>query len=150
MEAMLDAGKEQPGQTFERLKYQNDLLSAMNERLVDSDRMYKMITKSTGDLYYYRNFRHNITELIGPWEELLNRRPDPRSFRFEEIFELLYKGEPELFSERILNMERSGEERASLLLRFLKNNTKYLCTGTVYYDEKGEPTDKLIGFRCIG
>lgn len=136
--------------TIPRLKYQNDLLSALNERLVNSDRMYKMMALSTGDLYVYWNFRHKITELVGPWERVFEKKPDPRSFRVEEICGLLADEEVLLFRERILNMELSGQENSTLLLRFAKGNAKYLCTGTVYYNEKGEPTDKLIGFRSIG
>ena len=39
--------------TIPRLKYQNDLLSALNERLVNSDRMYKM---NSGTFQFWRFF----------------------------------------------------------------------------------------------
>ena len=150
MEDQLDRENSRTDATYDRLKYQNDLLAAMNERLVDSDRMYKMIALSTGELYLYRNFRHDITEFTGPWETLLPCRPDPHSFRMEEITALLAEGEAFLFTERILNMEETGQETSTLLLRFAGNKGRFLCKGTVYYDENGKPTDKLIGFRSIG
>ena len=132
---------------MDKLKYQLDFLSAVNEKLCDSDRMYKMIALSSGYVYYYRNFRHGISELIGPWEKFCEEKPSPERFDENELRELFSEEDAYSFTESIIGMEAEKVTHSEITVHLKKNGMTCKCRGTVYYDEKGEPTDKLIGLE---
>ncbi len=130
---------------MDKLKYRLDYLTAVNEKLCDSDRMYRMIADSTRGLYIYRNDKRNLLEFIGPWEEYLGYKPKAGEFSENELKELILPEDLISFIDDILCMDEKRLEHSVIYIRDRKKR-RFKCVGTVYYDEKGVPTDRLIGF----
>ena len=129
---------------MDKMKYQLDMLTAYNEKLLNSDRMYKMIALSSGGIYYYINIRHNITELIGPWEKYLGYKPIPGEFTENDLSSFICREDFERFLTRIADMDKKGSEHARLSLKG-NGGQVFDCFGAVYYDQDGNMTDRLIG-----
>ncbi len=129
---------------MDKMKYQLDMLTAYNEALCNSDRMYKMIALSTGGIYYYRNFKRNITELIGPWEKYLGYKPDGEEFIINDISSFISREDFERFLESIPDMDKKKLEYTQLKLAGTEGRI-FKCIGSVYYDSDGDKTDMLIG-----
>ncbi|MBQ1526142.1 MAG: hypothetical protein IIZ75_03340 [Lachnospiraceae bacterium] len=129
---------------MDKIKYRLDMLTAYNEKLINSDRMYKMIALSTGGIYYYRNIRHNITELTGPWDKYLGYKPIPGEFTLNDLSTFIIREDFERFLTQIADMDKRGAELARLSLKG-NNGQVFDCFGAVYYDADGNVTDKLTG-----
>ncbi len=129
---------------MEKMKYQLDMLTAYNEKLLNSERMYKMIALSTGGIYYYRNIRHNITELTGPWEKYLGYKPIAGEFTLNDLSTFISRDGFERLLALIPDMDKKGLKHERLTLKGC-NGIVFDCTGTVYYDSEGNVTDRLIG-----
>ncbi len=129
---------------MDKIKYQLDMLTAYNEQLLNSDRMYKMIALSSGGIYYYRNIRHNITELIGPWEKYLGYKPIPGEFTENDLSAFICREDFERFLTQIADMDRKGSELARLSLKG-NDGRVFDCFGAIYYDSDGSVTDRLTG-----
>ncbi|MCR4657838.1 MAG: PAS domain-containing protein [Lachnospiraceae bacterium] len=130
---------------MEKIKYQLDYLSAVNERLCDSDRMYKMIALATGGLFIYRNLKRGICEYVGPWEKYLGYKPESGEFVESDLNEYIHPDDLNGFIDEVLCMEDRGVEYSELTLKD-KDNNSFKCIGSIYYDSENKPTDKLIGF----
>ncbi|MCR5789667.1 MAG: hypothetical protein K6G83_07240 [Lachnospiraceae bacterium] len=136
---------------MDKLTYQVDLLTAMNEKLCDTDRMHKLIALSTGELYIYWNYRHHMEELVGPWEAVLHVRPaNIHDFIDKELPELILESDQELFRDQILNLPYRGEDYSEATIRFKSAVGNFHCRCILYRDEKGTLTDRLIAFQPLG
>ena len=133
---------------MDKLKYQLDYLSAVNERLCDSDRMYKMIALATGGLFIYRNIKRGICEYVGSWEKYLGYKPEPGEFVESDLIEYIHPDDLGGFIDKVLCMEDRGDKYSELSLRD-KGNNRFKCVGSIYYDAEDKPTDKLIGFLLL-
>ncbi|MBR2529636.1 MAG: hypothetical protein IKE35_01275, partial [Lachnospiraceae bacterium] len=61
---------------MEDLKYQIDLLTALNERLLGSEKMYRHIAECSGTLFMYFDYKSQPAkvELVGPWDEKVGEK----------------------------------------------------------------------------
>ena len=50
------------------LRYQVDLLTAKNQKLLNNERMYNMILDSSGCAFLYVNYINNSVKLAGNWD----------------------------------------------------------------------------------
>lgn len=124
------------------LHYQLDLLKAMNQKLSEKERMYHMVCDSVEGTYLYFSFARNQISVLGQWSEFFDFEiREPRDFsRLLEIVE-----EPYLLPLRdVLYLEKSGKETATAecMLKGKKVWLKFCVQ--VYYDQAGQPTDKVI------
>lgn len=51
------------------LRYQLDLLKAMNQKLNEKERMYRMICDTSDMAYLYYTFTKNEVTTLGKWDE---------------------------------------------------------------------------------
>ena len=54
---------------MDELNYQIDLLTAINQKLCDSERMYRLICDTSNSAYIFMNFKQNRTEIIGQFDK---------------------------------------------------------------------------------
>lgn len=124
------------------LQYQIDLLRAMNQKLSEKDRMYRMIGDTDiGAFLFFSYQKHQICTL-GRWNKFFEFEIRDRKDinHLTEMVEEQYS----MILRDVLMLEKSGRETAEVICR-LKNRkiwVKFQCM--VSYSATGEPVDKLI------
>lgn len=132
---------------MDELRYQIDLLKAMNQKLSGRDKMFRLVCDTSNNAFLYYSFEKNELVTLGNWDNYF-------SFRLKEVKEI-----PRIYDEledkfilpvkEVLFLEKSGGE-SSIEECCLKDGRTWLEFETrVTYDEIGKPTDKIICIRDI-
>ncbi|MCI8528100.1 MAG: GGDEF domain-containing protein [Lachnospiraceae bacterium] len=124
------------------LDYQLDHLRAVNQELREKERMYQLVSKSAVGAFLYCSFETRRICSLGQWEEFF----DFEVQEMNDIFKFLEAVDESYVSglRNILFLESQGKDTATVEC-LLKNKRVWVsfCV-RVYYDEGGQPTDKVI------
>lgn len=128
------------------LRYQLDLLKAMNQKLSEKERMYRLLCETSDAAYLYYSFAKNEFTTLGKWNEFFE-------FNITDMRELtnLFDMVDEAYVmplRDVLFLEKSGKDQASV--ECMQKNKKiwlYFNCHVVYED--GQPVDKLIAIKNI-
>lgn len=132
---------------MDELRYQVDLLKAMNQKLSSRDKMFRLVCDTFNNAFLYFSIEKKEIVTLGNWDDLF-------SFRIREIKELplLYDELQEKYVipvRDVLFLEKTGKERSSVEC-CLKDGRRWLELETrVTYDAEGVPTDKIVCIRDI-
>lgn len=135
---------------MEDKQYQIDLLTAMNERLMNSEHVYKLACESNGLAYLYFDLKaQRRVEVFGAWEELtgenLTRQPYDESF----MLSLVYDEDQKNLRDFLLKSSFDEDESHSIEFRS-KTGIKWIkATKTIVYDPNRRVVEKLISFEDI-
>lgn len=132
---------------MEEMRYQLDLLKAMNQKLSVRERMYRLICESTSSAFLYYSFDKNEVVTLGRWSNYFD-------FDIKEAKELTRLVEAMddsyAFSLRdALYIEKNGREYASIECPKRDSKTWLNFQVRVIYDENRKPTDKIISIDNI-
>ena len=126
------------------LKYQLDLMKALNEKLMSSEHIYRSVAEFSGNVFIYMDFKNEITQLIGPWDEMLGHKVSRYSFDEDYFKSLILEEDQDLFKEQILDMDTRKETYAHVEIR-TKMSKKWLdIEAKVNYSVDGECLEKII------
>lgn len=130
------------------LRYQVDLLGAMNQKLTNEEKMYRMICDMSGSAFLYINFTENQVRVLGDFSVFF---PDVEVKDVKDLAKLYTKAEEKyvLPFRDLLFLEKSQRNTDEGVIRLKDENTWVECTVSVLYDEGGEATDKMIRFQDI-
>ncbi len=132
---------------MDELRYQIDLLKAMNQQLSGRDKMYRLVCDTSNNAFLYVVFEKNDVITLGNWDDYF-------SFRIKENRELPFIFD-ELEEKYILPvreavfLEKSGKEQENVECRLKNGRTWLEFEVRVNYDEQGVPIDKIICIRDI-
>lgn len=132
---------------MDELRYQIDLLKAMNQQLSGRDKMYRLVCDTSNNAFLYVVFEKNDVTTLGNWDDYF-------SFRIKENRELPFIFD-ELEEKYILPvreavfLEKSGREQENVECRLKNDRTWLEFEVRVNYDEQGVPIDKIICIRDI-
>lgn len=128
------------------LRYQLDLLKAMNQKLSEKERMYRLLCETSDAAYLYYSFTKNEIVTLGKWNKFFD-------FHIVDMREManLFDCVDEAYVlplREVLFLEKSGKEQASVecMQRSKKVWLQFNCY-VVY--ENGQPVDKLIVIKNI-
>ena len=132
---------------MDEMRYQLDLLKAMNQKLGDAERMYRLICNTSNNAFLYYSFRTGQVKMLGLWDNFFD-------FSVKDIKDLakLYDAVEEKYI--ITLRDTLFIEKRKLLSDStqccMKNGKTWLEFETdICYDELGEPTDKIIRIKDI-
>lgn len=135
---------------MEDTNYQIDLLTALNEKLMNSERIYRHIAEYSGNLYVYFDLRNNgKVELIGPWDDFVGERILSHPYDEQYMLNLVFEDDQKEVRSRILEIERLGRKRDKIEFRTAHKKYWLSCEATVNYDSHNEPLEKLLTIRDI-
>ena len=128
------------------IRYQLDLLKAVNQRLNKKERMYRLICESSEYIYIYYSYKQNELSTIGKWDEFFD-------FTIEDIrdIQLLFDVVEEQYIlplRDVLFLEKSGRTNASVQCYHKKKKTWLQFSCRVVYRD-GEPIDKIIVIQNV-
>lgn len=133
---------------MDELRYQVDLLGAMNQKLTNEEKMYQMICDVSGSAFLYINFTENQVRILGDWNFFF---PDVEVKDVKDIARLYAKAEEKyvLPFRDLLFLEKSQRNTDGGIICLKDEKTWVECTVSVLYDEGGNATDKVIRFKDI-
>lgn len=131
------------------LKYQIDLLTALNEKLMNSERIYRQIAECSGNVYLYFDYRNGAekVEFIGPWDDLIGEKIANHPYDESYMLNLLLESDQDEFRKTILEMERDGIEYVSMEITTRTRKYSFKVEARASYASDGYITEKLI--TCI-
>ncbi|MBO4337785.1 MAG: GGDEF domain-containing protein [Lachnospiraceae bacterium] len=121
--------------------YQLDLLNAMNQKLLDNDRMFRMICGTSSNTFMYYDFAEDHLEILGNSNQFFDFPIENKKDleRIPEHFLPEYRDE----LSQALFIDREGKTSANCEAR--TDNGKWLgFEVTVSYDDAGSPSEKII------
>ena len=136
---------------MEDLKYQIDLLTALNERLMKSEKMYRRIAECSGTLFMYFDYKSSPTkvDLIGPWDEMVGEKIANHPYDESYMLNLLLDEDQDKFRIHMLEIEREGLDSDSVEVRSRNKRFWLSCDVSVTYDDDGKPLEKIISIKDI-
>ena len=133
---------------MDELRYQVDLLNAMNQKLTNEERMLRMICETSSSAFLYVNFKNDEVKTIANWD-----------FFFPNVEIKSINDMPKLFSQieeeyavplrDLLYPERTGISTDTAIVKLIDGKTWVECEVSVVYDNTQKPTDKIIRFKNI-
>lgn len=136
------------GYKMDELRYQVDLLSAMNQKLASDERMLRMICETSSSAFLYVNFDADEVKMVANW-----------SFFFPEVEIRSVKDVQKLYAQveadyviplrNLLFLEKTGLSTDCGVVKLIDGKTWVECEVSVVYDDLQRPTDKIIRFKNI-
>lgn len=133
---------------MDELRYRVDLLSAMNQRLTNDEKMYRLICNTSNNAFLYVNFVENTVKTLANW-----------NFYFPEVEIKDMKDLAKLYSQvedryvlplrDLLFLEKTELNADSGMIKLKDGRTWVECESAILYDEDGHATDKVIRFKDI-
>ncbi len=127
--------------------YQISLLAAMNSKLTKSESMLKNICDMSEDAYIYVDYEDKKMHVFGNWSHFFSIDPDKLisvgqiiDLACDEYIEGLY---------RILNLEKTGEEKSNIEYKLRDKKINIFSRVNVLYDNAGIPVWKIITFSDV-
>ena len=128
------------------LRYQLDLMRAMNQKLSDREKMYRLLCDTMDYAYIYYSFEKNTVTTLGKWDDFFDFQIlDRRDFvKFQEMVD-----EPYVLALReMLFLEKSGRETDSVECMQRGKKTWLQFSSRIFYED-GRPTDQIIVVQNI-
>lgn len=132
---------------MEELRYQVDLLNAMNKKLADREKMYRMICDMSSCAYLYFSAGEHKVKVLGNWNEFF-----PFRVTTKNDIEQIYSYVDELDTANLARVLRSDQVKNQYLRCECKIRDKkqwFECEVNMAEDEDGTMTDKVVKFRDI-
>ena len=128
------------------LRYQLDLMRAMNQKLSAKERMYRLLCDTMDYAYIYYSFEKNTVTTLGKWDDFFDFQIlDRRDFvKLQEMVD-----EPYVLALReMLFLEKSGRETGSVECMQRGKKTWLQFSSRIFYED-GRPTDQIIVVQNI-
>lgn len=132
---------------MDEMRYQLDLLTAINQKLGDQEKMYRLVCESSVNAYLYFSFENNTFKCMGNWNSY---------FDFEirqladlaKLFEIVDEKDVHALRNNLF-IEKQGLKQDTIECRITGKNTWYQFSTNVIYGEDNEPVDKIISISDI-
>lgn len=129
------------------LRYQVDLLTAMNQKLSVQEKMYRLVCDTSYNAFLYYSFEKSEISLLGKWDSFFD-------FRIREWKDLgrLYEMVDEPYTDRlrdVIFLEKRHQQEAVAECMLRDKRVWLEFRARVFYDEEGVPQDKIISVSDI-
>lgn len=132
---------------MEELRYQVDLLNAMNKKLADRERMYRMICDMSSCAYLYLSADNPKVKVLGNWNEFFPFRVMTKN-DIEQIYTFVDEFDTANLA-RVLRSERAQNQYLRCECKMRDKKQWFECEVSMAEDENGNVQDKVIKFRDI-
>lgn len=129
------------------LRYQVDLLTAMNQKLSVQEKMYHLVCDTSYNAFLYYSFEKSEISLLGKWDSFFDFRI--RDWKdLGRLYEMVDEPYVEPLREVIFLEKRHQQEAVTECM--LRDKRAWLeFRAKVFYDEDGVPQDKIISVSDI-
>ena len=129
------------------LRYQVDLLTALNQKLKTEERMYRLFFDTSMRAFLYINYENGTAETLGNFNKFFDFTINEAA-RLPELEDYFSEDSVENF-RRLIFVEKEGKDRQALDLK-LKDDKTWVCVDvSVFKNEAGEPVEKIFSFSDV-
>ncbi len=132
---------------MDELRYQIDLLKAMNQKLSGRDKMFRLVCDTSNNAFLYYGFDNGDVITLGDWESFFTfkvKEVKDFSFIFDELEDKYI-----MPVRNVLFLEKSGKTKDSVECCLKDKKTWLEFETRISYDEEEKPTDKIICIKNI-
>lgn len=129
------------------MRYQIDLINAMNEKLKNEQKMMGMIIETSTSAFAYYNFARDELRILGEWDAYFPIRIRKIN-EMQRIAELVDERFREDFI-KCINADRRGDTKTVATVMIADTRRWVETEVSVVYDEMRKPVDKVIRFRDV-
>lgn len=133
---------------MEELRYQVDLLNAMNKQIQAEAKMYQLICDTSSDAIVYVDLLKNRVKTIGSFERFFGEVSLKSSSDLAKLYSFVGEQSVLLFRE-LLFLENTKKDFDSQTLHMFDGKKYMECRVNVIYDSRNIPTDKIIRFSDV-
>lgn len=127
---------------MDEMRYQMDLLTAINQKLGDQEKMYRLVCESSVNAYLYYSFESNEFTCMGNWNNFFDFEVKKRE-DLSMIYDIVDEKNIPILRNNLF-LEKRGKEQESVECHISGKNVWYQFTTKVIYGEQDEPLDKII------
>ena len=133
---------------MEELRYQVDLLSALNQKLTSEEKMLRLICETSSSAFLYVNFEENIVKTLANWDYFF---PGVEIKDTKDIAKLYAEVEDKyvLPLRELLFLEKTELQSDSGIIKLKDGKTWVECEVSIIYNEGNFPTDKIVRFKNV-
>ncbi|MBO5113796.1 MAG: GGDEF domain-containing protein [Lachnospiraceae bacterium] len=133
---------------MEELRYQVDLLSALNQKLTSEEKMLRLICETSSSAFLYVNFEENIVKTLANWDYFF---PGVEIKDTKDIAKLYAEVEDKyvLPLRELLFLEKTKLQSDSGIIKLKDGKTWVECEVSIIYNEGNFPTDKIVRFKNV-
>ncbi len=131
---------------MDELRYQLDLLKAMNQKLSGRDKMFRLVCDTTNNAFLYCSFERDEVVTLGNWNDYFTFRVKEQKDFAGVCAEVREEYAQEL--KNVLYLDKSGQERG-ITECLLKDGRTWMEFETRVTYENGVATDKIVCIRNI-
>ncbi len=133
---------------MDELRYQVDLLNAMNQKLENDVKMYRLICNTSNNAFLYVDLVDNVVKTLANWEFFFE------GVEIKDIKDLskLYEQVTDKYVlplRDLLFLEKTEMKTDSGIVKLKDGRTWVECETSILYDDLGNATDKVIRFKNI-
>jgi len=132
---------------MDEMQYQLDLLSAMNEKLRGTEKMYQMICDASADAFLYCGFSGSQYEMVGNFHKMFDF--EVRQERDLQRFLDSVRENQRNALRDVLFLEQSMQEKAFLECFMTEEKRWMRFETTIAYDDVARPLTKVIRISDI-
>lgn len=133
---------------MDELRYQIDLLSAMNQKLTSEEKMLRLICETSSSAFLYVDLQNGFVKTLANWAYFF---PEIEVRDIQDIAKLYSEVEEEyvLPLKNLLFLEKTDIRSDSGIVRLRDGKTWVECEVSIQYDESNIPTDKVVRFKNV-
>lgn len=133
---------------MDELKYQVDLLSAMNERIQADERMYRLVCSTSSNAFIYIDLTNDTIKALGNFDSFFKDVTLNRVSDLTRLYPYISDSDVLKFGELITGNEAVSESRSDVF-KMKKGGMHVEVEVVIVEDESFVPTDKIIRFRDV-
>lgn len=129
------------------LRYQVELLSALNNKLTTKEKMCDFILNTSASAFVYQDFEDSQIQIMGNWEQFFDF-----NFRTASDFSKIVDVVEEKYADglkEILYLEKTLETRKSDVFKVKGKRKWFECETSVAYNEFMQPIKKVVRFKDV-
>ena len=132
---------------MDKLRYQNDYLKAMNQKLKGNEDMYRLACETSNNAFLYYSFETQEVKNLGRWKDFFD-------FEIKEVQDVhrLYEYVASEHVDAVRNLlflENQGLKDGTCECKLRGKRTWLSLRAMVEYDEAGVPLQKIISISDI-
>ena len=133
---------------MEELRYQVDLLNALNRKLTSEEKMLRLICETSSSAFLYVNFEENIVKTLANWDYFF---PGVEIRDTKDIAKLYSEVEDKyvLPLRELLFLEKTELKSDSGIIKLKDGKTWVECEVSIIYSDGNYPTDKIVRFKNV-
>ena len=129
------------------LRYQVDLLTALNQKLQAEERMYRLFFDTSQRAFLYVNYENGSATTLGSWNTFFDIALSEAA-RLQELEEFFSEESRENL-RRLLFVEKEGKQRQALDLKLKDEKTWVNVDVSVFKNDAGEVAEKIIAVADV-